>query len=228
VELACEQLGVRFGGSVALANVSLTFPSGTRALVLGWTGSGKTTLLKTLAGLVTPSEGRVLWEREPLGELGREDRARRLARLGMVFQTDALFDSLTTLGNVELPLVKRELPPEVAHTRAREALAEVGLSEAADRFPERLSGGMRKRAGLARAIVARPEVLLADDPLSGLDPGTGAQIAALIDRTSQGQTLIFAGVEPPSTLAFPRWIWLESGRVTYDGPPRPALLEERA
>jgi ABC-type phosphate/phosphonate transport system ATPase subunit len=76
--------------------------------------------------------------------------------------------------------------------------------------------------------VARPEVLLADDPLAGLDPGTGAQIAALIDRTAQGHTLIWACSEPPTTLAFPRWIWLESGRVTYDGPPRPALLEEMA
>jgi phospholipid/cholesterol/gamma-HCH transport system ATP-binding protein len=199
---------------------------GERVLVLGWTGSGKTSLLKALAGLARPTLGRVLWNGEDVWGLSAKERRTRQAAFGMVFQADALFDSMNVLENVELPLLRRGTPPDEAKSRAREVLVQVGLAHAEATYPERLSGGMRKRAGLARALAARPQVLLADDPLSGLDPATGAEVTERISEAAEGRTLVWAAPEPPPSISFPRWIWLDEGRVLHDGPPRPALLEE--
>jgi phospholipid/cholesterol/gamma-HCH transport system ATP-binding protein len=225
VELTAEGISVRHGEVVALDGAGLRVLPGERVLVLGWTGAGKTTLLKVLAGLLRPEAGTVLWNDEDPWRLGLAQRRARQAAFGMVFQADALFDSMNVLANVELPLLRRGVAPEEARDRALEVLAHVGLAQAASTFPERLSGGMRKRAGLARAIVARPEILLADDPLSGLDPATAGEVTARIEDAAQGKTLVWAAVEPPATLPFARWVWLERGRVAHDGPPLPRLLE---
>lgn len=225
MELAAEGISVRHGEVVALDEASLRVRPGERVLLLGWTGSGKTTLLKVLAGLLRPDAGTVRWDGEDPFGLSPAVRRARQAAFGMVFQADALFDSMDVLANVELPLLRRGVAPDEARARAREVLAHVGLAEAEAVFPERLSGGMRKRAGLARAIVARPQVLLADDPLAGLDPATAGEVTARIAQAAEGRTLIWAAVEPPPTLPFARWVWLERGRVAHDGPPRPGLLE---
>jgi phospholipid/cholesterol/gamma-HCH transport system ATP-binding protein len=225
VELAAEGLSVRHGEVVALDGAGLRVRPGDRVLILGWTGSGKTTLLKVLAGLLRPDAGSVRWDDEDPFRLSLEKRRARQAAFGMVFQADALFDSMNVLANVELPLLRRGVAPDEARQRAREVLAQVGLADAEAVFPERLSGGMKKRAGLARAIVARPQVLLADDPLAGLDPATAAEVTAGIADAAQGRTLVWAAVEPPQALPFPRWVWLERGRIAHDGPPRPKLLE---
>jgi phospholipid/cholesterol/gamma-HCH transport system ATP-binding protein len=143
----------------------------------------------------------------------------------MVFQTDALFDSLTVLDNVLLPLRRRRVPEREARTMAEEVLAAVGLSSAAATFPERLSGGMRKRTGLARAVVARPQVLLADDPLAGLDPATAKQVCQVLEAVSTGRTLIIAAPEPLPFLELPRWLYLKSGRIIHDAGPASELLD---
>lgn len=225
MELSAEAVSVRHGPILALAEVSLRVRPAERVLLLGWTGAGKTSLLKVLAGLRRPDGGAVRWEDEDPWALTPAQRRAHQAAFGMVFQADALFDSLSVLQNVELPLLRRGTPPPEATARAREVLADVGLAEAMAAFPERLSGGMRKRAGLARAIAARPQILLADDPLSGLDPATASEITQSVAAAAEGRTLIWAATEPPATLTFPRWIWLERGRVAHDGPPRPELLE---
>jgi phospholipid/cholesterol/gamma-HCH transport system ATP-binding protein len=226
VELATESLSVRFGEKPALDRATLRFPAGARVYVGGHAGSGKTTLLKALAGLQRPSGGEVFWEdRIAVSALGPEALAAGQARLGMVFQSDALFDSMSVLENVLLPLRRRGVPPAEAERRARAALEDVGLGAAAATRPEHLSGGMKKRAGLARALVAEPEALLCDDPLAGLDPATAAQVCELLSRFAEGRTLILAAPEPPEALPFPRWVWLTRGRVVHDGPPKPELLE---
>jgi len=220
MRLATKDLIVRLQGRPALDGVSLDLPPGTQALVLGPSGAGKTVLLKSLAGLVPEARASVRWDGGPVEE-GRQ------AAFGMVFQGDALFDSATVRENVEYPLLRRGAPPGEAAARAGEALAQVGLEGAADRLPEALSGGMRKRAGLARALVARPEVLLLDDPLAGLDPLTAHGVAALVLRAAQGRTLLVAAPEPPPQLRLPRWIWMGRGRVLHDGGPAPAPVADR-
>lgn len=216
VELRAEELVVQLGECRALDRVSLALSARGQALVLGDAGSGKTTLLKALAGLVHPTSGRVLWDGVDAERLGPVERRARQAAFGMVFQSDALFDSLTVLENVTLPLTRRKVPAPEARERALAVLAEVGLLDAAERLPDALSGGMRKRAGLARAIVARPEVILADDPLAGLDPATAASISELLLGVAAGRMLIVAAPEPPATLALPREIQLSRGAIAHD------------
>lgn len=224
MDLAADQLSVRYDRALALDSVSFALRRGARLFLGGLAGSGKTTLLKALAGLLRPVSGRVLWGGQALAALGSNERRALQGRIAMVFQTDALFDSMTVLQNVMLPLSRRKVAQAEAERRAREILAAVGLEIAAQVRPEHLSGGMKKRAGLARALAPSPEVLLCDDPLAGLDPRTAAQVCALIDAESQGRTLVIAAPEPPGDLGIDRWVWLERGRLAYDGEPRPALL----
>lgn len=192
---------MRYPEVVALRELSATFKAGTRTVICGRAGSGKTTLLKVLAGLQRPDGGTVRWGTVDAAAL--EPAARREAQgaFGMVFQTDALFDSMSVGDNVMLPLVNRGVPRAEAAARCAEVLERVGLTAAAEKRPEHLSGGMRKRTGIARAIVARPQVLFADDPFAGLDPETERSIAELLLEVSEGRTLITALPDPYEPLS---------------------------
>ena len=202
-DLEVRTLTVRFGPVRALEGISLALPSGTQGLVTGEAASGKTSLLKVLAGLLRPTKGTVGWNQANVWTLSDGARRDEQARLGFVFQTDALFDSMSVVDNLMLPLLRRGVAQREASARAAEALEQVGLTAAAGKRPEELSGGMKKRAGIARAIVARPEVLLADDPFAGLDPETELQIAALLREVSRGRTLIVAISDPSASLPLP-------------------------
>lgn len=213
MDLELQSVGVRFGEVSALEAITLLFPAGTQAVLWGPAGGGKTTLLKVLAGLVLPTSGHVRWGDQQADLLSPERRREAQAAFGFVFQTDALFDSMSVLDNVRLPLRKRGVAEAIATARAEEALAQVGLSAAARKHPEELSGGMKKRAGIARAIVARPQVLLADDPFAGLDPVNEAQIARLLLSVSEGRTLIAALPDPLESFPLPRQLRIAGGRV---------------
>ncbi len=223
MELRADRLTVRRGARGGLKAVDCVLQAGSRALVLGRSGAGKTTLLKALAGLVPAAEGQVRWDGQEVARLSSAERRSRQAAFGMVFQTDALFDSLTVRENVLLPLRRRRVPPAEAEARATEVLLAVGLWEAAHVLPERLSGGMKKRAGIARALAARPSVLLADDPFAGLDPGTARQVARVLLEVAGGGTLLVAAPDAPPELPLPRWLYLRDGRLVHDGPPAPEL-----
>jgi len=201
------------GGVAALQAADLDLPPGAQLLVVGSADSGKTTLLKCLAGLVAPAEGRVTWNGDDAYALPRDERRRRQAAFGMVFQTDALFDSMTVLDNVLFPLLRRRVEPGEAARRAREALAEVGLADAEMALPETLSGGMKRRAGIARAIAARPEVLLADDPLAALDPDTQARVAEVLLRVAHGRTLLVCAGDPDAAPRLPQTRRISKGRL---------------
>jgi phospholipid/cholesterol/gamma-HCH transport system ATP-binding protein len=223
MELRADRLTVLHAGRPVLRDVSCAFTPGSRVLVLGRSGSGKTTLLKALAGLAAPAGGHVLWNGEDVARMTSAEKRARQTAFGMVFQTDALFDSMTVRHNVLLPLERRRVPREEAEARADEVLRAVGLADAADALPERLSGGMRKRAGIARALAARPSVLLADDPFAGLDPGTARQVARVLLEVAGSGTLLVAAPEAPPELPLPRWLYLRDGRLLHDGPPAPEV-----
>jgi phospholipid/cholesterol/gamma-HCH transport system ATP-binding protein len=228
LNVRCEHLSVRYGEGgtlTALNDVTLSLPEGSRALLLGRAASGKTTLLKALAGLLVPAEGAVLWDQDSTASLSVDARRIRQAEIGFVFQTDALFDSMSVLDNVLLPLSKRRVPRAEAYDRAMAALQAVELDAAAKKRPEELSGGMRKRAGIARAIVTRPALLLADDPLAGLDPATALHVSETLAEVSHGKTLVVSLPEPVKGLETDRWLFLERGRLLHDGAPRPELLD---
>lgn len=211
MDLDALAITVQHGPVRALGPLDLRVAPGERWVVTGPAGSGKTTLLKCLAGLLLPTAGTVRWDGADVRTLDVVERRARQAALGMVFQSDALFDSLTVLDNVLLPLTRRGVRTAEARPRALEALAQVGLAEAAAKRPEALSGGMRKRAGIARALVARPQVLFADDPFAGLDPDTEAQVASLLLEVSQGKTLVVALPDPVASLPLPHRLHLVGG-----------------
>ena len=160
-----------FGRQRVLAGVNLEIPDGAISVIIGSSGAGKSCLLKHFIGLLQPDQGEVWVDDEEVSILrGRALNSVR-ARFGMLFQGGALFDSLTVYDNVAFPLrEKTRLSEAVIRERVHERLAQVGLSGVNHKFPSELSGGMRKRAALARALVSQPEILLFDEPTTGLDP----------------------------------------------------------
>ena len=180
-----RDLTVRFGDQTVLEDVSLTVNRGETLVVIGESGCGKTVLLKSLIGLIGPTAGWVLCDGVDLEGLGDMELTRIRTRFGFVFQNAALFDSLTIADNVVFPLIEhRRMGREAAYHEAAERLREVGLPAAVmAKKPAELSGGMRKRVGLARALVMAPDILLYDEPTTGLDPIMSDVINELILRS---------------------------------------------
>ena len=177
-----ESVSKRFGTAVVLDGLDLEIPDGHTTAVIGRSGCGKSVLLKHIVGLLEPDAGRVVVDGDVVHELDPEGLDRLRARFGYVFQFSALLDSMTVGDNIRLGLRRRLLDASTIEQRVRDSLAVVDLSNSAERYPAELSGGMRKRAGIARAIALRPDYILFDEPTTGLDPITTASMDALILR----------------------------------------------
>lgn len=182
-----RNLSVRFGRQKVLRDVNLKIPRGQTLCLLGESGCGKTVLLKTLIGLIRPSVGQVMFDGRDLWRLSDRELTQTRIRFGFVFQGAALFDSMTIAQNVAFPLRQHtnQSESEIA-VIVRQRLAEVGLPDSVlAKKPAELSGGMRKRVGLARALVLNPEIILYDEPTTGLDPIMSDVINELIIRTRE-------------------------------------------
>jgi phospholipid/cholesterol/gamma-HCH transport system ATP-binding protein len=171
-----------FGDKVVLDGIDLDVPRGTSMVVIGGSGSGKSVLLKCILGLIEPDGGVIELDGQDLLRLPRRARVAERARIGMLFQNGALFDSLPVWENVTFGLLaRRSIPRRAARERAGDLLAQVGLAASVGALsPSELSGGMQKRVALARAIAAQPDILFFDEPTTGLDPIMGAVIDGLI------------------------------------------------
>jgi phospholipid/cholesterol/gamma-HCH transport system ATP-binding protein len=205
-----------------LRDVTAALIPGDHVFLEGPAASGKTSLLKLLAGLLRPTSGTLLWDETDVWSMQRETLQARQAAIGFVFQTDALFDSQTALENVRLPLLNRGVPFAEANERAAASLERLGIAHAASQLPRTLSGGMRKRCGLARALVARPEVLLVDDPLAGLDPDTADQVSAYIEESARGKILVVAAPEKIGRVQFTGHWSINGGQLTAGGASQEA------
>jgi phospholipid/cholesterol/gamma-HCH transport system ATP-binding protein len=173
-----------FGSNVILRDVSLRIEPGETLAVIGFSGSGKSVMLKTIVRLLEADAGRVIVDGANVAELAREELYALRRNVGYVFQFAALFDSMTIFENIALGLRRARMPEPDVVARVSESLAVVELDGYQDRLPAQLSGGQRKRAGLARAIATRPRYLLYDEPTTGLDPVTTAVIDELILKTA--------------------------------------------
>ena len=195
--LRFEHVTVRFFEATALDDISFEVTSGETRVIFGAAGSGKTVLLKTALGLIKPDSGEVRVFGQALSGMEETDLFRIRSRIGVLFQEGGLFDSLTVEENVAYPLeniAEAQLPPDEVRARASEALRFVELEQTLDKFPAELSGGMRRRVGIARAIVTEPPLMLYDSPTAGLDPITAFTIIDLIakERDLKNTTTVMA------------------------------------
>jgi phospholipid/cholesterol/gamma-HCH transport system ATP-binding protein len=180
-----EGVSKAFGSNRVLNGFSLEIPNGQTTVILGYSGSGKSVALKHIVGLLKPDEGRVVVDGSVVHELDRDELAELRRSIGYVFQFAALFDSMTVEENIRLGLARRDLSPADIEERIAESLRLVELEDAGQLMPAELSGGMRKRVGIARAIALRPRYILYDEPTTGLDPVTAALIDRLMIRVRQ-------------------------------------------
>lgn len=212
-----------FGGQTVLQGIDLDVPARSSLVVIGASGSGKSVLLKCILGLIAPDAGAIAIDGEDLLALSARARLRARARIGMLFQNGALFDSLPVWQNVAFGLLARgQIRRSDAPARAAEILSDLGLEPGvAALYPAELSGGMQKRVALARAIAGQPEILLFDEPTTGLDPIMGAVIDQLIvDGVKRlGSTAITITHDMASARRIgDRAAMLYEGRIVWNGP----------
>jgi phospholipid/cholesterol/gamma-HCH transport system ATP-binding protein len=175
-----EDVSIGFEGKQVLSNISFTVKPGETRILLGPAGVGKSVLLKLADGLMRPDSGRIFVFGEEVSAMPEEQLFKLRSRIGIVFQEGALFDSLTVRNNVAYRLMEERIAPEEIDQRVVEALRFVELEHTLDKFPSQLSGGMRRRVAIARAIINRPDLLLYDSPTGGLDPITSTTIIELV------------------------------------------------
>ena len=176
-----EHLKKSFGTNEVLKDISFKINKGENLAVFGKSGSGKSVLIKCLVGLIEPDEGKIVLLGEDISTLNTDALNILRKKIGFLFQSAALYDSMTVRENIAFPL--RDLkskPKEEIDELVLEALKNVGLETAIDKMPSELSGGMRKRIGLARTLILKPEIILYDEPTTGLDPITSKEISQLI------------------------------------------------
>jgi putative ABC transport system ATP-binding protein len=219
--------GAAAGSLTILDDINLTIARGETVAVLGASGSGKSTLLGLLAGLDRPTHGTVRMFGRDLYELDEDGRARlRAENVGFVFQSFQLLPHLTALENAMLPLELGARAPkgETAPAAARALLARVGLQARMQHYPATLSGGEQQRVALARAFVARPPILLADEPTGSLDAATGASVIELMFALNRetGSTLVLVTHDPQIAALCRRKVLLSAGRLSNGGSDRPA------
>jgi phospholipid/cholesterol/gamma-HCH transport system ATP-binding protein len=221
--LRVEGLRKSFDEHVVLSGIGFAIPRGTVFTVLGPSGAGKSVLLKCLAGIERPDAGTVAFDGRPLRFEAPASRADFHRRCSFLFQGNALFDSLTALENVALPLEQTtRLGAAEIRERSLEALRQLEIETFRDRHPAQLSGGMQKRLALARAIVTRPELVFFDEPTAGLDPLRRNAVFAMIAKYQRqfGFTALVVTHDVPEALvASDRVALLEKGRIGFEGTP---------
>jgi phospholipid/cholesterol/gamma-HCH transport system ATP-binding protein len=212
-----------FGSQQVFKGLNLEIPDGSIYVIIGRSGGGKSVLLKHFIGLLRPDQGEVWVDGEEISKLHGRALDRVRSRFGMLFQSGALFDSLTVYDNVAFPLrEKTRLSEEVIREKVHERLVQVGLSGIDDKFPAELSGGMRKRVALARALVSEPEFLLFDEPTTGLDPIRVNAIHKLIDDLHHllHITAVVVSHEIPAIFSLATHVaMLHEGRILATGTP---------
>jgi len=221
-KLRVENLHKSFGGRPVLDGVDLSVARGESLVVVGPSGTGKSVLLKHLIGLIRPDSGRVFVDGQDIWALDSLERVAVRKKFGMAFQEGALFDSMSVFDNVAFPLRRSGRSPAQVRARVEECLELVQLPDIASKRPSQLSGGMRRRVGFARAIAHKPEILLFDEPNTGLDPIMTDVIAGVIIgiRKQMDPTIVTITHHMPSARKIgDRLALLFGGHILYQAPP---------
>jgi phospholipid/cholesterol/gamma-HCH transport system ATP-binding protein len=217
-----EKLQKRFGELQVLKDVSLELYKGENLVVLGKSGTGKSVLIKCIVRLLDSDEGRINVNGEDINSLKSKELDNARAKIGFLFQSGALYDSMTVRENLSFPLkrIKKDLTDEQINAKIEEVLNNVGLPDVIDKMPSELSGGMRKRVSLARTIIVDPSIMLYDEPTTGLDPVTSDEISVLINviqkKYNTSSIIITHDIECARAVA-DRIIMLHEGKVYKEG-----------
>jgi phospholipid/cholesterol/gamma-HCH transport system ATP-binding protein len=206
-----------------LKGVSIEFEEGKLTYILGSSGAGKSVLLKHILGLLKPDSGEVWVRGKQIGELTGARLAAHRLNFGMLFQNSALFDDMSVFDNVAFPLREHTKLKEIEiATRVKTALGRLGMPSGHDKMPNELSGGMRKRVGLARAIIREPDILLYDEPTTGLDPVTRGTVDEMIEtlkRELKLTSIVISHDIPSALLLADRIAFLSGGKIVFYGTP---------
>ena len=217
-----RNLSIGFAGNQVLDDLSLQLHRKENLVVLGKSGTGKSVLIKCIVRLLNPDRGDVEVFGEDVTKMGTKQLNEIRKKVGFLFQSAALYDSMTVRENLEFPLrrIRKDLKEKEIKQKVEEALENVGLPDAINKMPSELSGGQRKRIGLARTIIVEPEIMLYDEPTTGLDPITSDEISNLINDIQQkfktSSIIITHDIECARTVAN-RFVMLNEGKVYKDG-----------
>ena len=220
--MAIRHLYKSFGKQTVLIDFNLVLGKGENVVVLGKSGSGKSVLIKCIIGLLEPDKGSIEMFEKNIPDLDRDELDKIRAKVGFLFQSNALYDSMTVRQNLEFPLRRHwiQIDQSEVNKLVLEALTDVGLAHTIDMMPSELSGGMRKRIALARTLILKPEIILYDEPTTGLDPVTGREIIQLImaiQRKYRSSSLIISHDMTCVRLAADRVVILVDGRCYAEG-----------
>lgn len=213
-----------FGPRKVLKDITFSVPTGKTTVIIGGSGSGKSTLLRHLVGFMKPDQGQILYDGQDIAPMNDDELDAVRKRFGILFQSGALFNSMTVGDNVALPLVEHtDLDPKIVKMIVKMKLELVGLRGFEDLKPSQISGGMKKRVGLARAIALDPEIVFYDEPSAGLDPITAAVIDDLMLDLSRKMSITSVVVTHHMDSAFKiadQMIMLHDGKIIAEGPPQ--------
>lgn len=216
-----KHLKKSFGSNEVLKDINLTIKKGENLVVLGKSGSGKSVLIKCLVGLIDPDDGEISLFDQDISELNGEKLNQLRKRIGFLFQSAALYDSMSVRENLEFPLRdSKKLSESEIEALVVEALTNVGLEDAIEKMPSELSGGMRKRVGLARTLILKPEIIFYDEPTTGLDPITSSEISQLmldIQKKYDTASIIITHDIECARLTANRMIVLRDGMCVAEG-----------
>ena len=225
-----QNISKKFGDKVVIDDISAQFKPGICNLIIGSSGSGKTVLVKCIVDLLKADKGEILFDKMFLSKMDKDERKELRQNLGMLFQGNALFDSLTVEDNVKFPLdMFSTLSVEEKKIKVNEILARVKLEGVNNKFPAELSGGMKKRVGLARALVMKPKYLFCDEPNSGLDPQTSMVIDKLIEELTVefNITTIVVTHDMNSVMEIGNHIiYLHQGKKEWEGSNKDIIYSE--
>ena len=212
-----------FGEQIVLRDTNLSIYEGEVSTLIGKSGEGKSVLLKHIIGLIMPDSGEILFKGKPLSEMNRKERKALKTKFSYMFQNNALFDSMTVFENVALPLKEGEnMPEDEIRVLVRDKMEQLDLKDIDDKYPSQLSGGMKKRVALARALVTDPQIVLFDEPTTGLDPIRKNAVHSMISDYQKkfGFTGMLVSHEIPDIFYISQRIaMLDQGRIIFDGTP---------
>jgi phospholipid/cholesterol/gamma-HCH transport system ATP-binding protein len=221
--ISIKDVWLAFGENQVLKGLNLDIEEGETIVIIGQSGCGKSVLLKTIVGLLVPDKGEIFFENISLKHIAKRDLYDIRKKIGMVFQSSALFDSLSVWENVGLSLLEHSRHPQKEVRRiATEKLELVGLQDVEDKYPAELSGGMKKRVGIARAIAMEPQFVLYDEPTTGLDPIIADRINELILQLQEKLNITTIAVTHDMTSAYKianRIAMIYDGKIIFDGSP---------